>query len=352
MSMLMPQRFLALLGLLALAACDGASPTEGQLDELTSDEALELAVVADQEAMEGSLDLAILTSDVGMEASDARALQGRDLGERARARFANARDALDAGDQDRALEEGRAGRRLIAQAFRAMGDEQTTLRRIERLEMAALTVAEDEDVVDDPAAARAELARIAEAARDALARADTAGAGERVVLGEQRAHQRRRPRGIPGDAFADRARLRVALAGTAVALAERLVDAQDAPHERQLRHLAIANRLLGAAEAALADGRLRRAVHYAELAGWSALHAVVLPGGITHEEARAMHELATSLLEDARAAVGDQPSDLRTALLRRAARLLQIGEVQLARGNVRGIGALWQSAVISRWLIG
>ena len=352
MKTLIPQRLLTLVGLLALAACDGASPMEALLLDPMADEALELAVLADEGALETTLDLATMTTEVGFEMADARAARARDLGERARARFENARDALAAGDRDRALEEAREGRRLVADALRAMGDDEAVLRRIEWLEMAALTAVEDGDVLDDPAAARAELARLAEAASAALARGDTLGAGERVVLGEQRVHQRRRPRDVPDDAYAGRARLRVALAGTAVALAERLVSAQDAPHEEQLRHLAIANRLLEAAEAALGAGRLRRAVHFAELATWSALRAVVLPGGVTREEARAMHELATSLLEDARAAVGEEPTALQQALLRRAHRLLEIGEAQLRRGNVRGVGALWQSAVISRWLIG
>ena len=185
-------------------------------------------------------------------------------------------------------------------------------------------------------------------------------AGERAVFGDQRTHDRRgsdRRRGDHrgndrgSDIGPKRAQLALELGATAVALAERLLE-NDVADDEQSRFLATAHELLQKAREAFAEGHYGRAVHFAELSSWAALKAVVVPGGVTEEEARAMVELATSLHEKARSAIGDAPTELQLAMFRRAGRLIELGEKMVAEGKQRGVGPLWKGAVISSWLIG
>jgi hypothetical protein len=79
---------------------------------------------------------------------------------------------------------------------------------------------------------------------------------------------------------------------------------------------------------------------------------VVLPGGITEEELREMVDLAKSLLEEARAAIGDAPTEIEVSMFERAQRLIEFGENAINEGKQRGVGPVWRGAVISAWLIG
>jgi hypothetical protein len=152
---------------------------------------------------------------------------------------------------------------------------------------------------------------------------------------------------------ADRGRveLAVALGGEAVELAARLLAT--GADEQQKRLLAEARELQRQAEAALKEGHDGRAVELAHAAGQTALKAVVLPGGVTAQEARMIHELAQSLLRDARAAVAADPTELRRHLLGVAQELFDDGTAHLGgpRGSERALVALWKSAAISSWLI-
>ena len=231
---------------------------------------------------------------------------------------------------------------------------------IERIEELALITAEDDDVFDDPEALRARLESLAAEARELLARGDLVAAAERALLGEQIARHHRGRRHHPGDILPDRARLAVSLAGTAVGLAGRLVAADSLPvrqlapsnvRDHRNRWLAHARRMLAKAEQALATGHFARAVHFAEHAHWSALKAVILPGGITEEELRAMVALAHHLHDQAEIALGDDPTELEQGLFARAGRLIELGESMLADGYKRGVAPVWRGAVISRWLM-
>ena len=335
--------FLALLGLLALAGCAEAG-TQVPIDGLTPDEVAELAVVADA----ASLDVA---SEVHAAATDPQAT----------VRFASAREALNVGDRRRALEEAREARRLLAQAVFATGGAEAVEALIERIEdLAAEIGSEDDDVFDVPEALSERLTALAAEARALFDAGEYVRAAERALLGEQIVRHHRGRRHHPGDILPARARLAVALAGTAVQLAERLIAADGIPvrdlgssnvEDHQNRWLAHAKRMLALAEQALENGHFARAVHFAEHAHWSALKAVILPGGVTEPELRAMVELAHHLYAEAEVALGSDPSELEKRLFERAGRLIERGEILIAEGNKRGVAPVWRGAVISRWLM-
>ena len=214
------QRILALLGVFAIAACDDSGTELFFDDDLTVQEQMELAVLADPGSFEIALELTQATNDVAFANGHSQALTGRDLNAQARSAFTDARAAWLAGDHRRALDAARLARRLVAQALREIGGDAALEALIERIESLALTA--EDDVFDDSAALRAELEALAAQARELLAQGDTLAAAARALLGEQRARHRRGRRDHP-EIDVDRARLSVALAGTAVSLAERLI---------------------------------------------------------------------------------------------------------------------------------
>ena len=349
----------ALLGLFALAACD-ESGTQALLDDLTPEESIELAVLEDPGSLDIALELNSAANDVAASFGGAGVGEGRGFNVQAGVRFAAAGEALRAGDRRRALEEAREARRLLARAIVATSGADGVSALIERIEELALITAEDDDVFHNPEALRARLESLAAEARDLLAGGHLVAAAERALLGEQIARHHRGRRDHPGDVLPDRARLAVSLAGTAVALAERLVAADSMPvrqlgtsnvRDHQNRWLAHARRMLEKAEQALAAGHFVRAVHFAEHAHWSSLKAVILPGGITEVELRAMVVLARHLYDEAEIALGEEPTELEKRLFAQAGRLIERGEKMLADGNKRGVAPIWRGAVISRWLM-
>lgn len=354
-TMKMTHRALALAGVLALAACDqvGTGPAA---NDLTPEEQLELAVLEDEGSYDLPIELTSVETDVAATFGDRAVPEGRDLIGRARLKFLSARQALATGNTRRALEDAREARRLLARAALALGGRDAVEALIERIEELGLTTAEDGDLFDDADAVGDEMGTLADQARDLLARGDSVGAAERALLGEQRARLRRR------DVAPDRARLAVSLAETAVSLAERIIASQDVPTpvrdavtdvaNLQNRWLMHAHRMLERAQQALASGQHARAVHFAQHAHWSALKAVILPGGITEEELKAMVELADNLYAEARASLPDEPSELQKLLFERAGRLIELGKSKLEEGNKRGVAALWRGSVICAWLVG
>jgi HEPN domain-containing protein len=349
-------RFLALLGLFSMAACD--ETTDLAFDDLTPAQQLELAVLSDQASFDIASDLTTLTNDVAMARGHGGTIQARGLNAEARGAFAEARAAWLAGDHQRALELSDIARRLVARSLIATGGVPAVEDLIERLEAILLTM--DDDVVDDTTALQSELETIIAEAQALLDAGDSVGAAAQAILGEQRARFRRGKRDHRGDIDEDRAQLAVDLATTALSLAEGLIDEQVLPTDlavsdvadRQNRWLATAAKMLEKAEAALANGRFARAVHFAQHAQWSALKAVILPGGILEEEVRAMVDLATDLLVDAEAALGNAPSMLELRLFEHAGDLLEKGISGLEEGHKRGVAPVWRSAVISSLIIG
>jgi HEPN domain-containing protein len=354
-------RFFALFAVLAFGACDesGTNPTDA---DLTLDEAAELALIEDAGSMDIAPELVDVTADVAANVGDPGSAEGRSLNLQARARFQAALESLHQGNRRQALAEARHARRLAAQALVAAGGAEAVEALIERLEelLATLDV-EDDDVFDDPERLKARLEAIVAGARELLEQGNLVAAAERALLGEQLVRFHRGRRDHRGDVRPERARLAVDLARTAVALAERLIASDDTPvrdvgssdvPDRQTRWLAHAHRMLGLAERALESGHFARAVHFAYHAHWSALKAVILPGGITETELDAMVVVANNLYEQAQEAVGDDPTELQQRLLALAGRLIERGEQMLEDGYPRGVAPLWRAAVISRWLIG
>jgi len=352
---------LALLTTLAAAACDegGLDPLS---DDLALDEAAELAVLEDAGSFDAAVEFTTVSADVAAELGLPGVGEGRVLAAQAGARFERARDFLLEGNRRRALAEAREARRIAARAIVATGGEEAVEGLIEHLEELALSIdAEDDDVFDDPEGLRARLEALASEARELLEAGHLVAAAERALLGEQLVRYHRGRRDHRGDVLETTARLAVSLATTSVALADSLV-ADDATPVRQLgsadasvhqnRWLRHAHHMLARAERALDAGFYARAVHFAYHAHWSALKAVILPGGITQEELDAMVELATEFYAAADLAVEGDPTALRERLLGIARRSIERGTAALEEGHKRGVGAVWRGAVISRWLIG
>jgi HEPN domain-containing protein len=343
-----------LLGLVVMAACEETG-LETLDQQLTLEESAEVALLEDEGTREAALELSETVNEVDADFG-APLMQPRRLTAQARARLAAADAALHSGDRRRALEEAREARRLLALAIVESGGAEAVEALIERVEdLAANIDDEDDDVFGDPAAVRARLEELAAEAREHLENGDLVRAAERALLAEQIARHHRRVNVSP-----ERARLAVSLAATAVQLAERLVDAPDTPvrslgasnvREHMNRWLVHANRMLAKAQQALEAGHYARAVHFAWHAHWSALRAVILPGGVTEEEISAMVALAHELHAQAEVAIGDDPTELEQQLFERAGRLIAHGEELIADGHKRGVAPVWRGAVISQWLI-
>jgi len=361
MKQMTTHRLLALLAVLAVGACDegGTDPTDAGL---SLDDAAELALIEDQGSMDAAVELVGVTADVAASLGDPGFAEGRALNLQARARFQAAFESLRQGNRRQALAEARHARRLVAQALVEAGGAEAVEALIERLEELVATLdVEDDDVFDDPERLKARLEAIAAEARELLEQGNLVAAAERALLGEQFVRFHRGRRDHRGDVDPERARLAVDLARTAVSLAERLVNSDDVPvrdlgssdvRDHQNRWLAHAHRMLALAERALESGHFARAVHFAYHAHWSALKAVILPGGITEEELDAMLVVANNLFEQAQEAVGEEPTELQERLLALAGRLIERGEQMLEDGYTRGVAPLWRGAVISSWLIG
>jgi HEPN domain-containing protein len=350
MKRIRPGQALALAAVLTFAACSDEDPLAPLTDDtqLALEDRVALEVLQDTEAMESTLAYAELGTNAaarhGMAHGQRQA--ANELTNQARVRFQAARDALANGERVRAADEAREGRRLVAQAMQMSHGTRGMASLVERAEELAAEVAGDPGAFHQSEALLGELHAFNERARIRLQQRDSTGAGALGVLAQQRHQQRMRHDPDPA-ARHERARLAVGLADAAVVLATRLIEAGE-PDPEQLRYLEAANEYLSNAGLALEAGEDRRAIYLAEHAQWAALKAVVLPGGVTDEEARAMSELARRLYADAEAAVGSEPTELQ---LTRARHLIEAGEAKLAEGYHRGIGALWRAAVICSWLL-
>jgi hypothetical protein len=367
MKTLRPLGLLPVFAALALGACDDSGPTALTPDEQFSFEnEIALAVIADPAAMETALGLIDAGQGAmqrqGMSGGNGRVRGGAGMGngsdptisalrDQARVHFMDAQSAYMAGDFGLALDLARSGRMLVAEAIQMSRGPHAIIGMVEHMEAMSTTIPGDPALYQNAQGLGLEMGHLGQNGRGALGRGDHTGAGQLGVLGQQRSRQGTREHRGNGQPDTLHVRLKVEFGATAIDLAERILTEQGADAEQEAV-LASAKEFQARAENALAEGDLRAAVHLANLAEWNALKAVVLPGGITDDEQRAMIDLATSAYAAALAAVGDAPTELQAELLLRAERMLTNGEDHVLSGNVRGVGALWRSAVISTWLIG
>lgn len=348
MKTLRPFHILPLLGGLALASCQDGGPMEPMDDlpeTLTAEQELTLEVLSDPASIEVALSLATVQASASHRRGRAWS-PGEDVTAQAERQFRNAEAAFAQGDTVRAMEQHREGRRLVAQAMEAAGGPRSLQAQLERLESLPVTVAGDPDAFQDPQGFGLKLGELAQGARKAYQKGKRIQAGELGVLGEQAVRTRQRDR---NNVLAAHPEVKVELGAVAIALAKGILG-EEGTEDAQLDLLAVAETYQAQAVEALAAGELRRAIHFAQLAQWWALKAVVLPGGITDEEALFVRDLAKTQYDEAVLALGAEPDELQAALLARATRMLEAGEAALSNGTCRGIGALWQVAVISSYL--
>lgn len=338
---------LPLLGALGLGACDDGGPVaiEDLPDELTVEESLTLEVLADPTTTELALEMA--TAQTGAAYRRGRmGSSGEEITIRAQERFRNAEEAFQNGDLVRAMEQHREARRLVAQAMEAAGGRWALQAQVERLESLPVMVAGDPEGFQDPQGFGLQLGELAQGARNAYQKGNRVQAGQLGILGEQAMRKRQRDQtGVPaGDP-----EVRIALGDAAIALAWEILGSEF--DEEQADLMAVAEEFLAQASEAVEAGDLRVAAHYAHLAEWWALKAVVLPGGIDDEEVQNLLALAQELYAQAVEIVGDEADELQAALLLRAEHMLAAGEENVNNGTCRGLGALWQVAVISSYLV-
>lgn len=351
------RRIGTLFAVLAVAAaCGDQGPVAPLDDNLSLDREAEIAlsVLNDDLATEAALAMADVSAGAARRAGMGPRYQqsAGSLANQARFRFQAALQAMGEGQRLEATVRAREARRLVAQAMMEAGGPAALPAAVQRIDDLREAVRADMGAYDDAQGLLGELSQLGQAARNQLRKGQTLDAAATGVLAEQRHRHRYRWQNMDSGARVERAEFMVELGETAVSLATRLLNAGGGPDEEQARFLAVAEEELAQAVEALEAGDAWRAVHLAHLAQWSALKAVVLPDGVTDEEARALHELAESLLTQAALAVGSEPTALQEAILIRAARLIAHGEEKLADGETRGIAAFWQAAVLCTWLLG
>ncbi|MGD2120521.1 MAG: hypothetical protein PVJ76_02195 [Gemmatimonadota bacterium] len=345
---------LTVLGILLLAGCQDGGPAEPRLQDLDLEleDQIALELLADPATSETALELA------GVQTSAAQRngwAWGSNQNQRSQAqqRFREAEEALAQGDQVRAMERAREGRQLVAQAIELAGGPQAIVGLVEHLEALPAMLAADPAAYVNAGKLGLQIGQVAERARNALQAGDRTRAGALGVLGEQafrHSHQHQYLNQL--DLGITRAELAIDLGAEAIGLAEEILNKLSSADTESQEYLNTAGEFLAQAEAALETGEEARAAHLAHLAQWWALKAVVLPGGITDEEARFILGLAETSLADAKEALsGVETTALQAALLERAERLLERGKEKLGNGECRGLGALWQSAVISSYLL-
>jgi len=366
---------LVVVSLLPLAACDDGNPTDLADEQLaladfSFEDQLALELLANPATVETALDLADTQAgaayrrgfgngggSLGSGQGGGNGIGGGGMGgandqrrNQAESAFRQAQDALAQGDLLRARDRARDGRKLVAESIELSGGASAIEGMVERVEALPATISADPDAFVNASKLGLQIGQIATQAREACQDGDQTRAGALGVLAEQAfRHQYRNNE----QNQSRRAALAVALADEAVGMAKRILDEQDpAADAEQLDLLATAEEFLAMAQQALEAGELARAAHLAHQAQWWALKAVVIPGGITDEDARFVLELAESLYAQAREAIGEEPTELEAALLARAARLIERGKSVLESGSCRGIGALWKAAVLSSYLMG
>lgn len=338
--------FLSLLGGLFLSACDDGGPTEPDFANLAVEDQLTLDLLADPTSVDVALSLAEVQASAAHRFGRRWSNSTDPLLAQAENAFRNAQNALAAGDQVRALKQARIGRELVAQAVQECNGPRAVQGMVERLQALPLAVSSDPDAYQDPQGLAVQLSELARGAGKQFGKGKRIRAGGLGVLGEQAVRSRQRDRDHAGMGLPE---VKVELGATAILLAKRILEDLDRSDDEG--YLVTAEEYQAEADKIIAGGTFGRAIHYAHLAQWWALKAILVPGEASGEEIAALLARAQDLYGDAVDAVGAEPTQLQTILLERAASMLATGEANLSNETCGGSGAIWQAAVISRYLL-
>ena len=378
--------WLAFFAVLVAGACDDSGMVAPLDEELTLEDEIALQTLEDPVAIRTALELA----SPGTSASPWQGIGGgmasqeTEQVKQARLHFDAAREALQMGDRWRAAQESRKAREFVSKGIMTSRGVGAIKALVERMEDLSLTVVSDSTQVQGSETLGSQMSMLSGWARESMGRGDFSSAGALGVLGEQRMRQYAAGNmgltswtggtcachglgwgnggtwgcngsgwwnhtGGTNSGLGEEATLMVALGGTAVNLATQILSGTSAD-EGQTSYLGAAAETQALAEAALLAGDLSQASYLAGLAQWQALKSIVLPGGITAEDAQAMLELAQALYEQAQAAISD-PDALQSDLLRRAGAMIAMGQSNMNTWSFMCINPLWRAAVISAWLI-
>jgi hypothetical protein len=258
--------------------------------------------------------------------------------------FSQANLALTSGDLDRVRSLGDQARDALGQALSRGRNRSSLDDFIDRARNVRRRLANgDTDEFDRPDELRRQLDRLLDETDIALSRGDDAAAGRRAVDAQQRTDRSRARR---HDADPEKgARLAVAMANQAVALANRLLDGTEID-ERTQHLLDTAARLAAASAEAFGSGHFRQAIMLGHKAVNVSLMAVIRPDKVTDVGFEALIAAAEAELAAARAALDLEPNEELEKLLSRAVEAFESGVELIRSGNDRGIHLVWKAAVV------
>lgn len=359
----MRKRLMSMLvaGFLAvgLVACneDVLGPSEVQNIEagLSVDEELTNAIISDAQAaldavagVQPSISAGVVGTRGALFAvpDPTKVEEARALLEQARDKYAQARQAFEAGDTETAAQCAEEARRLIAQALILVFGEEAVVRYMERVNNVISWLEERVDGESSPL-----LNRIRELRDEGQTRWDAGdfeGALERLILAlriaeRERADHRR-------DEIVEHARLSVFMAHSALQLATNYVG-EDITDE-QARVLTHAEHLLGYAVRALGEGRYREAFSLAREVVNLSLVAVMWELGDDVNKVRAMIELSNRAIAGAEEALANVDRQGFPYRLLEHAKQVQSRGIEIAESQPReAIHILWHSATTAYGVI-
>lgn len=307
----------------------------------------DLGVNADMELqVAGDADLAEVMVDEA-SLSMASPVDGPSLDAR-RECFREARQLLREGEAEAARTRARECRLSLVQAMIERHGEAVIDEMFARVENLVERSGEAGDEFARHAELTARLRGLLEEAYVLRENGELAGAGERLMLGLLMADRmRHRHPDFVRDPVAV-ARLAMARSQEALRLAERLIPEPTLTQEGLLFRAAEFRRR---AQFSLEHGWYRRAVAQAHHAEQLSLVAVLNGEPPAVADAQALLAVADAMIETARAAIGDAPTEPQRRILEHAVRLRNRGAEAIDTWHWRGTGLLWRSAVLAAVLI-
>lgn len=338
---------LRILTLAALLAGGAAACDDGPTQLSSDDPSAELGVDADMELqVVGDADLAEVLID-DMSLSMGTPTDGPPFGQ-GRECFRDARQLMRNGEEDAARTQARECRMNLVRAMLEHHGEAGLDEMFGRVENLIERLGEASEEFARLGDLEQKLQSLLDEAYTLRDGGDQVGAGERLVLALQIADlMRHRHPDFDRNPEA-MARLAMARSGEAIRLAERLIPE---PTLKQEGLLFRAVELRRRAQFSFEHGWYRRGVGQAHRAEQLSLMAVLDGERPTVEDAQELLALADEMIEAARAAIGDDPTEAQQRLLSHAVRLRDRGAEAINNWRWRGVGLLWRSATTAAVLI-